>query len=180
MQQFPQLESERLILNQPNSEDTADLILYLNQTSEFADNTLTMPFPYTEESAQFWLKMIEDGFEKKDAFVFGIRKKENLKLIGGIGLHLVVPHQKAELGYWIAKDFWNQGYATEAAKTVVEFGFRILNLNKIYASHYPHNPASGKILQKIGMQYEATLKDEVLKKEKFLDLIRYSILKNNY
>lgn len=180
MDNFPNLITERLILNQPKESDIDDLILLLNQTSEFSENTLSMPFPYKKEDAEFWIKMSENGFKNKDAFVFAIRNKENLKLIGGMGLHGITAHQKAEIGYWIRKDFWKKDIATEALKAVIDFGFRNLNLNKLYASHYPHNPASGKVMQKAGMQYEATLKQEYCKNGKFLDVVRYCLLSQNY
>lgn len=180
MQTFPTLKTERLILNRPTESDLDDIVFYMNSTSQISENTLTIPFPYKEEDAKFWLKIIEEGFEKKDAFIFGIRKKENLKLIGGMGIHLDINNQKAEVGYWLGKDFWNNGYATEALKEVLKFGFEKLNLNKIYASHFPHNPASGKILEKCGMTKEAVLKQEVLKGEIFLDIVRYSCMKQDF
>lgn len=179
MEDFPILHTERLILNQPQEADIDDLILLLNQTTEFFENTLTFPYPYKKENAEFWIKMSENGFENKDAFVFAIRDKKNFKIIGGIGLHGILIHQKAEIGYWIAKDFWAKGIATEALKAVIDFGFNDLNLNKLYATHYPHNPASGKVMQKCGMVYEARLNQEYCKNGNFLDVIRYCILRGS-
>lgn len=180
MDDFPNLVTERLVLNQPTESDIDDVIFLLNQTPDFSDNTLSMPFPYKKGDAEFWIKMSENGFENKDVFVFAIRDKKSLKLIGGIGLNLIPAHQKAEIGYWIAKDFWNKGIATEALKSIIDFGFNDLNLNKLYATHYPHNPASGKVMVKAGMKMEAVLKEEIAKNSKFMDLIRYTILKNDY
>jgi ribosomal-protein-alanine N-acetyltransferase len=134
-----------------------------------------LPFPYREENAHFWFKMAEDGFANKDAFIFGIREKENLKLIGAVGLHLDVAHHKAEVGYWLGKSFWNNGYVSEALQEVLKFGFEELKLNKIYASHFHHNPASGKVLEKNGFVFEAELKQEILKNGKYLDLFRYAL-----
>ncbi len=179
MNNFPTLYTERLILNQPKKSDIEDLIFLLNETSEFYENTITFPYPYKKENAEFWIKMSENGFENKDHYVFAIRDKENLKIIGGIGLHGISIHQKAEIGYWIAKDFWNKGITTEALKEIIHFGFKSLKLNKLYASHYPHNPASGKVMEKCGMIYEARLNQEYFKNGKFLDVIRYSIFKNS-
>lgn len=179
MNNFPTLYTERLILNQPKESDIDDLILLLNQASEFSKNTLAMPFPYKREDAEFWIKMSENGFENKDAFIFAIRNKENLKLIGGMSIKIFIPHQKAEIGYWLGKSFWNKGLVTEALKTVINFGLRDLNLNKLFATHYPHNPASGKVMQKAGMHYEATLNQEYCKNGNFLDVIRYCIFRDS-
>lgn len=180
MQNFPEITTQRLILNQPVETDRKNLLLYLNETPEFAENTLSMPYPYTNESADFWFKMSQEGFEKKDAFIFAIRDKETLKLMGGIGLHLTPQHHKSEVGYWIAKPFWNKGYVTEALKAVLKFAFEELKLNKVYASYYPHNPASGKIMEKCGMKHEAFLKEEYYTLGRYLDVNRFSILKSDY
>ena len=84
---------------------------------------------------------------------------------------------KAELGYWIAKPFWNNGFVTEAAKVILDFGFKELYFNKIFATHFPHNPASGKIMEKIGMQKESVLKQHIKKGEEYYDIVMYSIVK---
>lgn len=177
---LPILSTERLILSQPIISDLEDVVYQMNSTSEISENTLTLPFPYKEEHAHFWFKMAEEGFEKKDAFIFGIREKENLKLIGGIGLHLDLGNNKAEVGYWLGKSFWNKGYASEALQKVLKFGFEELNLNKIYASHFLHNPNSGRVLEKNGLEFEAVLKQEILKNGKYLDLKRFGLLKENF
>lgn len=179
MQNFPTLSTARLVLSLPTISDLEDIVFHANSTSEIAENTITFPYPYREEHAHFWFKMAEEGFQKKEAFIFGIREKENLKLIGGIGLHLDLANRKAEIGYWIGKSFWNKGYVTEALQKIVEFGFEELHLNKMYASHFPHNPASGKVLQKNGFEFEGILKQEVLKNGQFLDLHRYAIFQEN-
>ena len=180
MLNFPEIVTERLILNQPTERDREQLLLHLNETSEFSENTLSMPYPYTDKSADFWLHLAKEGFENHDAFIFAIREKENRKLIGGIGLLLVSQHKIAEAGYWIAKPFWNKGYVTEALTALLKFGFLELNLNKIYANFYPHNPASGKVLEKCGMKKEGLLRQEYLKNGEFLDMYRYAILRHEY
>lgn len=177
MNKFPTLSTERLVLSQPIVSDLEDVVFQMNSTSEISENTLSLPFPYKEENAHFWFKMAEDGFANKDAFIFGIREKENLKLIGAIGLHLDIGSHKAEVGYWLGKSFWNKGYVSEALQKVLKFGFEELNLNKIYASHFLHNPASGKVLEKNGFVYEGTLYQEIFKNNQFLDIKRYGFLK---
>ena len=175
MNSFPTLSTERLVLSQPTISDVEDVVFHMNSTPEISENTLSLPFPYLEENAHFWFKMAEDGFTNKDAFIFGIREKENLKLIGAIGLHIDLGNNKAEVGYWLGKSFWNNGYVSEALQEVLKFGFEELKLNKIYASHFHHNPASGKVLEKNGFVFEAELKQEILKNGKYLDLFRYAL-----
>ena len=180
MQTFPTFSTARLVLSLPTISDLKDIVFHANSTSEIAENTITFPYPYEEKHAHFWLKMAEDGFAKKDAYIFAIREKENLKLIGAIGLHLDLANRKAEIGYWLGKSFWNKGYVSEALQKVLKFGFEELNLNKIYASHFLHNPASGKVLEKNGFVYEGTLCQEIFKNNQFLDIKRYGFLKENF
>ncbi len=175
MTNFPTLTTERLVLSQPIVSDLEDVVFQMNSTSEISENTLTLPFPYREENSHFWFQMAEYSFKNNEAFIFGIREKENLKFIGAVGLHLDVANNKAEVGYWLGKSFWNKGYVSEALQKVLKFGFEELNLNKIYASHFHHNPASGKVLEKNGFVFEAELKQEIFKNGKYLDLIRYSV-----
>ena len=97
--------------------------------------------------------------------------------MGAIGLH-DREDDKAELGYWIGIPYWDKGYVTEAAKAIIDFGLNELKLNKIFATHFIHNPASGRIMEKIGMEQEAVLIKEIKKDGEYFDLVRYCILKN--
>ena len=180
MNNFPILFTERLVLSLPTNLDLEDVIFQMNSTSEISENTLTLPYPYQKQHADFWFQMAEYSFKKREAFIFGIREKENQKLIGGVGLHLDVPNHKAEVGYWLGKSFWSKGYASEALQEVLKFGFEELHLNKIYASHFIHNPASGRVLEKNGFAFEATLKQEIFKNGEYLDLKRFSIFKKSF
>jgi len=175
MQDFPKIETERLILSELKESDLPLVIKYM-QDKEYSDFTSTIPYPYGEEEAEFWLKITKEAFEKRKGYTFAIRDKSE-KIIGAIGLH-DEGADKAEIGYWMAKEFWNQGYVTEAAKAIVDFGFKELEYNKIFATHFPHNPASGKIMQKIGMELEVVLKQHLKKNGKYYDIPMYSVFKN--
>ncbi|MFL5567923.1 MAG: GNAT family N-acetyltransferase, partial [Gemmatimonadaceae bacterium] len=85
-------------------------------------------------------------------------------------------HRRAELGYWIALDCWNRGYATEAAERIIDFGFETLGLHRIEARHFVRNPASGRVMQKLGMQQEGVERDWAIKWNCFETLALYSIL----
>lgn len=174
MQNFPKIKTERLILSQLKEEDLPFVVDYL-QDKIFSDLTSNIPYPYRQEDAEFWLKMTKEAFEKGSGFTFAIRGKDE-KVIGAIGLH-DRGEGKAELGYWMAKTYWNQGFVTEAAKAVLDFGFKELTFNKIFATHFLHNPASGKIMEKIGMKKEEILHQHIKKDGKYFDIALYSVLK---
>ena len=174
---FPVLTTLRLLLNRPTEDDLDDLLYLMNSNKDISENTLSIPYPYTKENADFWFTMIEEGLHHENAFIFAIREKEKEKLMGAIGIHLDISNRKAEVGYWIGQDFRNKGYVSEALEKIIYFGFEELGLNKIYASHYSHNPASGKVLQNCGMHYEGVQKQHVFKNGQFLDLVNYGLLR---
>ncbi|MGG1924635.1 MULTISPECIES: GNAT family N-acetyltransferase [Chryseobacterium] len=175
MEKFPVLQTERLILSQLEEKDIP-FIVELLQHRIFSDLTSNIPYPYVENDARSWVKMSKEAFENNTGYTFAIRNKED-QIIGAIGLH-DRDDDKAELGYWIGIPYWNKGYVTEAAKAIIDFGFNELKLNKIFATHFPHNPASGRIMEKVGMEQEAVLIKEVKKDGEYFDLVRYCILKD--
>ncbi|MFP8894948.1 GNAT family N-acetyltransferase [Chryseobacterium sp. EZn1] len=175
MEKFPVLQTERLILSQLEEKDIP-FIVELLQHRIFSDLTSNIPYPYVENDARSWVKMSNEAFKNNTGYTFAIRNKEG-QIIGAIGLH-DRDDDKAELGYWIGIPHWDKGYVTEAAKAIIDFGFNELKLNKIFATHFPHNPASGRIMEKVGMEQEAVLIKEVKKDGEYFDLVRYCILKD--
>ena len=175
LKEFPVIETERLILSQLKEEDLPFVTEYL-QDKIFSDVTSNIPYPYTGEHARFWMKMSRESFENNTGYTFAVRNKEG-QILGAIGLH-DRDDDKAELGYWMGKPFWNKGYITEAATALIDFGFNELQINKIYATYFLDNPASGRIMEKIGMEKEALLKQHLKKDGKYIDVMMYSILKN--
>ncbi|MEI3788462.1 MULTISPECIES: GNAT family N-acetyltransferase [unclassified Chryseobacterium] len=175
LKEFPAIETERLILSQLKEEDLPFVTEYL-QDKIFSDVTSNIPYPYTGEHAKFWMKMSRESFENNTGYTFAVRNKEG-QILGAIGLH-DRDDDKAELGYWMGKPFWNKGYITEAATALIDFGFNELQINKIYATYFLDNPASGRIMEKIGMEKEALLKQHLKKDGKYIDVMMYSILKN--
>jgi RimJ/RimL family protein N-acetyltransferase len=101
---------------------------------------------------------------------------DGLRLIGAVGLEIYEEDEKGELGYWVSEDFWGRGVATEAARALVGFGFDVLCLHKVVAYHMVRNPASGRVLEKIGMQQEGIFRDHVKKWDQFEDVAAYGIL----
>ena len=179
MQTF-EIKTLQLLLNLPTEKDLVDFLAQINSTDEYSKNLFNIPYPFPKENALKWLQNSAQGIESGETIRFAIREKEVGKLIGTIGLHLNKEHQKAELGYWLGKNFWRKGYLTEALKAVLEFGFKELNLNKIYATHFLFNPNSGKVMLKAGMKFEGVQKQEYLQHGEFLDVNRYSLLKQDF
>ena len=185
MEHFPELQTERLILNQPKWTDVSIIVSYAGNI-KIVENTRSMPHPYYEEDAISWSHMVNQGFKKKDQFIFAIRSKSTNEFIGGVGLTLDIYNNRAELGYWIAEPFWNQGYTTEAVSAMLNFGFDTLGLNKIIAVYLTTNSASGKVMIKNGMIKEAEFKEHDIKRDhtiednEYVSLIQYRLIKSEY
>ncbi len=185
MEDFPELRTERLVLNQPKWNDVPVIVSHADNI-KIVENTRTMPHPYHEEDAISWIQMVNQGFQDKDRYIFAVRLNLDDSFIGGIGLTLDVQNNRAELGYWIAEPFWNLGFATEAVEAILKFGFETLGLNKIIAVYLTTNSASGKVMVKNGMIKEAELIDHDVKRDHTIDdnvyvsLIQYRLLKKEY
>lgn len=179
MREQPVLETNRLVLRLFTLAD-APRVQHLLRDREIASTTMNIPFPYEDGMAEAWISSSRERYEQGEVVNFALVLRADGKLIGAMGLRIDQEHGRAELGYWIGKNYWNQGYATEAAQAVVQYGFETGGLNRIHASHLTRNPASGRVMQKIGMQHEGRLRQHVRKWEVFEDLEIYGLLKSDY
>jgi ribosomal-protein-alanine N-acetyltransferase len=177
--QPPTLTSERLVLRPFELDDAAD-VQRLAGAWQIAYTTLNIPHPYDDGLAEAWISGHRSAFAAGKEIVFAITLQPAGQLVGAIGLVIKKRHRRGEMGYWIGVDYWNQGYATEAAWAVLDYGFRQLGLNRIYAYHFTRNPASGRVMEKIGMRYEGRLRQHVRRSEAFEDLDLYAILSQEY
>src|SRR5262252_6613211 len=170
------LQTARLTLRSYSAADIPDLIR-LAGAREVAATTLRIPHPYTEQDGRNFIEACagKSGPETR----FAITLTSDGQLYGGIGLGMDEPHKHAELGYWLGVPYWGQGFATEAARAMIRYGFETLSLHRIYASYIPENVASGRILQKIGMRREGYLRCHVCKWGEFHDLEFYGMLKTD-
>jgi len=176
---YPRLETERLVLRALTLADAPDVQRLAGDRAVY-NTTLHIPHPYEDGAAEKWIGTHQGAFDEGKGVVFGIVRRADDSLVGSISLSIDQSHARAELGYWIGKPHWNQGYCTEAAQAVLDYGFNVLGLNKIFAHHFEGNPASGAVMRKLGMAYEGCLRQHVKKDERFVDLEQYSILKHEY
>lgn len=179
MKRRPTLKTDRLILRPFTLEDAPDVHRLAGERA-VAHNTLNIPYPYEEEMARDWISTHQEKFEDGELVNFAIVKADENILIGTVGLRIMRRDERAELGYWIGRPFWDQGYCTEAAKAVLEYGFMMLRLRRIHASHFGRNSASGRVMKKIGMTHEGTLRKHIKKWEVFEDSEEYGILKEEF
>ena len=174
------LETDRLVLK-PILEDDADFIYQNVKEYEIARWLVNLPYPYPKDGAIKYIRETTELMKKGLSYELPIRLRSTGELIGVMAvLNVDKKNKNAELGYWIAKKEWNKGYAVEAGQKVLEFGFNILNLERMYAKCVFENNASRKVMEKIGMKYEGTMRYEILKENQYFDMSYYGIIKENW
>ena len=155
--------------------DAADLSVAISN-KKVQDNLRDgIPYPYTvQDGINFISAML--SADENDTFAFAITVDE--KAIGSIGVFRQgnIHRQTAELGYYIAEEYWGKGIMTEAIKQICQYVFRKSDIIRIYAEPFAYNIASCKALEKAGFQYEGTLRNNAVKNGKVIDMKMYSIL----
>lgn len=147
---------------------------------EVAEMMLRVPHPYPDGAAEAFILGTHEKAAAGAEFTFGIELRAGGELVGCIGLVPVHEHRHAELGYWIAKGHWGRGYATEAVRRVLAFGFDQLGLHRIHAGYYSHNPASGRVLAKTGFRHEGCRRQFVFRIDRFVDLELVGLLRSEW
>jgi len=173
------IETQRLLLR-PFTLSDAPLVQKLAGDKAIADTTLNIPHPYKDGMAEEWIATLEPASQAGNAMTFAIVLSSENELIGAIDLRINKQCNRGELGYWVGKDYWSQGYCTEAARAMLEYGFNSLSLHKINAHHLTRNPASGKVMLKIGMQQEGVHPEHVIRWGRYEDIVSYGILKSEW
>lgn len=184
LSEFQPIETERLYLRLLRPED-APVVQQLAGAFEIAKTVINIPHPYEDGVAELWIDSTHDSLAKGRSLHLAITIKDpsdpgRRPLIGAIGLEFNHQSRFAELGYWLGVPYWNKGYTTEAARALVAYGFETLLLNRIQARHMTNNPASGRVMQKIGMTYEGTHRQAAFRFGEYHDLAMYSILRSEY
>ena len=118
--------------------------------------------------------------DQSNNHIFAIAPRDGGDVMGAIGLHVETYHQRAEIGYWLGVPYWGQGFVAEAAKAVVGYAFDELGMNRIFAFHFTRNPASGRVLQKIGMHREGTMRQHLVKWGEHVDVDYYGIVREDW
>jgi RimJ/RimL family protein N-acetyltransferase len=168
----PQLTTERLLLR-PFTLDDAPRVQVIVSDKRIAEMTANIPYPYPETGAVDWISTHEQRWLNQESSSFCIVLKSSGLIIGAIGLAFQAP-KEAELGYWLGVDYWGQGYATEAAKSINAFGLNTLSLDKIKARALSRNPTSGKVLIKSGLHLTGTSEGSCGDKFESLDYFEIS------
>ncbi len=180
-----QLITDRLLLRLPQLSD-ADAIYQLAKSPQVALTTLTMPHPYEPEMAIEFINNIHEAYDGKTRFTFAITRRSDALFLGVIGFRADYQNERTEIGYWIGQPYWGNGIATEAAQAIVDFCFQELNLNRVEASYFEGNTGSKRVMEKIGMIYEGTSRQALIRDipalnhRKIHDVNHYAILRHDW
>jgi [ribosomal protein S5]-alanine N-acetyltransferase len=185
---LPTLVTPRLMLRAFTSGDAANVQRIANDY-DVAYNLAALPHPYLLPMANDWIaahnELHSEGTHRMWAITPNILLPTTTttasSILGAISLVDVnTDHRLAELGYWLGKEFWGQGIASEAATAVLGYAFEEMQLERVFAKHFERNAASGKVLQKVGMRQEGVLRNHYCKWGEFQNLVVYGILHNEW
>jgi len=155
--------------------DLDSLVKYANNVNVAKWLTNGFPYPYTREDGKTYLSMIENDNPTK---VFAI--EVNSEAVGSIGIfpQSDIHEKSAEMGYWLAEEYWGQGIMTKAIQETVAYGFRTFDIVRVFARPFSTNLNSQRVLEKAGFCLEARLKKALFKNGEFMDEIIYAKLKD--
>lgn len=170
---FPNLSTERLVLNQITMDDKEDLLVL--RSNQQVMKYIPRPLAKTLEDAAFLIETMYTGINNTESINWGIRLKPDNKLIGIIGfVKFLKPHYRAEVGYLLHPNFQRMGIMQEALTAVINYGFNDLKLHSIEAIIDPRNASSAGILEKNNFVKEAYFKECFFFDGVFLDSVYYS------
>lgn len=175
-----ELHTDRLLLREFITADWPTVLAYQRDPRylryyEWTDRT--------PDDAQRFVQMFLDQQDEQPRrkFQLAVVLKESGQLIGDCGIRKSsLSAHEADIGYEIAPDHWGHGYATEAARAIVRFGFAELNVHRIWAWCIADNAASARVLEKLGLKFEGRLREKEHFKDRWWDTLLYAILENEW
>ena len=174
-----EIKTERLTIKPPKMDDAVELTKLINEKS-VVKWLSDIPFPYTMRHAEEFIERSQEKTLKNESYNFMIFQNNNM--LGGIGL-TELNNQSSELGYWLGKKYWRNGFATEAVTGILDFGFVQLKLKEIFASYKIGNEGSKRVLTKCGFQFHREKQEFdsiLLKEETLIEMIKINGTENQY
>jgi ribosomal-protein-alanine N-acetyltransferase len=177
--EFPTLETRRLLLRKITLDDAPAIFAYASDPQV----PVYMPWAPHQSIAETYeyLAHVIGRYQQGWPGPWGIVHKGDAKLIGTCAFGMWErEHNRAELGYVLNRDYWGQGYMPEAVRTIVDFGFRHMGLNRIEARCEVPNTGSARVMEKVGMAFEGVLREQIYEKGSYRDMKIYAILRREW
>jgi ribosomal-protein-alanine N-acetyltransferase len=174
-QQFPSLETKRLILRQIIGPDAEDI--FRIYSDEEVMRYWGAPAHSSIYQTRILINELDSSFRAQEGIRWGITLKDDGRLIGSCGhWRLVKRHFRSEIGYELARAYWSQGIMAEALEPIIQFGFTQMELHSIEAQVDPQNFRSARLLQRLRFQREGHLRESYYCEGRFTDTVIYSRL----
>jgi ribosomal-protein-alanine N-acetyltransferase len=176
-----ELEGDGVRLREVGAADAPAAFLWASDPEYFRYMAYEVVGTVGEEAA--FLAVIEAQAHERPRrqYALGVELRASGELVGMARIGITAPeHRGGDMGYGLRRDQWGRGIATEAAALLLEFGFRTLGLHRVAAFHDPENIASGRVMHKLGMQAEGTLRQNVWAHGAWRDSAAYAILEPDY
>lgn len=173
------IETERLILRQLQLSDAEDMFNNFTNNENVSRFLSWNPHENIEVTKNLLINWVDD-YKNDNKYFWAIVLKENQQVIGTTSVvELSIKDQKAELGYCIGENYWGRGIVTELTKAVIAFLFNEVGVHRIEAKHDTKNPASGRVMEKVGMKYEGTMRHARFNKGAWCDTKIYAIIRDD-
>ncbi|MFC1569761.1 GNAT family N-acetyltransferase [bacterium] len=157
--------------------DETSIACHANNRNIWRNLKDVFPHPYSMNDARDFLSLV---LEKQLPNTFAIEVQGEAAGVISLLPKTDVYYRTAELGYWLAESFWNQGIMTEAIRSITEWGFKYLEFYRIEATVFEWNHMSIRVLDKVGFTQEARLKKSVTKDGQTIDTFLYAIIRNEW
>jgi len=173
------LIGKKVILRELKSFDSTSLFKNINDP--IVVKYIDISYPYSLNKAEQYIKKAKYDIQRRKSYRLGIELPNKKEIIGVVGLvDIDWKNKKAELEYWLGKNYWRQGFGSESIILILGFGFNKLRLNRVFAKVLAANIASIKLLEKLNFIYEGKLRKALLEKKRWKDLFVYSMLKEEF
>ncbi|WP_455511010.1 GNAT family N-acetyltransferase [Butyricimonas paravirosa] len=154
--------------------DIVSLAKYINNVKIWNNVRDGLPLPYTMLDADKYIRMVQ-----AQSYVQNFAIEVEGEAVGGVGIvpSTDVERLSAEVGYWLGEDYWGRGIMSEAVALLVDYVFQETEIIRLFASVYEYNPASMKVLEKVGFTRQAILRDAAIKNGRVIDMYYYDLVK---
>ncbi len=140
-----------------------------------------LPRPYPADGTVKYIRLMQRRWRAGRTYFYGIREVDSDALVGGLDLRNVDrTHRCASLGYCLGPRWWNKGYATEAARLILDVAFERMKLHRIYTLVFARNPASVRVLEKNGFIREGRWREALVHRGRREDLLQFALLQPDY
>lgn len=173
------LRGQKINLRTLKDSDKESIFRHINnkKVSKYTD----ILYPYKISEIKKFIEKSKKEFRKRKSFYFGIEILDKKGIIGVVSLtSLDWKNKKAEIEFWLSQDYWQKGIAKESLYLTIEYAFKKLRLNRIFAKTLPENTNSINLLKRIRFIHEGILRKSLFERGKFNDIFVFSILKNEF